>query len=152
MCVDERADQALDLMAEKIGAAWSTPIRMLGQNGVTRYILLHLTNHEQGRDLMKDCMWKVCGVAEGGFYAHKGNQQFLISTKPDLKLCEAWVLDQLASGPERWQALHERVRPEIWKQTHVTKAVQALRRNGAIIASDYEGRFSAKQNPLLALP
>ena len=53
---DTRANQAVDLLAEMLGSRWATHIRMLGDNRVTRYLLLHLTNHDDGRDLMKDCM------------------------------------------------------------------------------------------------
>lgn len=63
---DERADQSVDLLREKVGARWATFIRMLGDNNATRYLLLHLTNHDAGRDLMKDCMWSAS--PEGGFY------------------------------------------------------------------------------------
>ena len=49
---DERADQAVDLLREKIGARWATFVRMLGENRATHYFLLHLTNHDDGRDLI----------------------------------------------------------------------------------------------------
>jgi three-Cys-motif partner protein len=66
---DERANQAIDLIATKVSARWATSLRMLGDNETTRYLLLHLTNHDEGRVLMKDCMWSVC--PEGGYYARK---------------------------------------------------------------------------------
>src|SRR6058998_3410154 len=66
---DERAEQAARTLAEMVGARWPTHIRMLGDNGATRYLLLHLSKHEAGRDLMKHCVWAIC--PDGSFYARK---------------------------------------------------------------------------------
>ena len=63
---DKRADQAVDLLARKLSGRWATVVRMLGDNRATRYMLLHLTNHDEGRDLMKECAWKVC--PDGSFW------------------------------------------------------------------------------------
>jgi len=59
---------------------------MLGANNATRYMLLHLTNHDAGRDLMKDCMWKMSPV-EGmtARIADNARQEFLITPEPDLE-------------------------------------------------------------------
>ncbi len=146
---DERADQAIDLLAEKVSAKWATSLRMLGDNQKTRYLLLHLTNHDEGRVLMKDCMWKVC--PEGGFYARKGNQQLLIQPEPDLGPLREWVLAKIAAGPIRYQVLQREVLPEIWRVTQVNKMVSGLRRERVIEAGDYSGRFSPKANPLLMM-
>src|SRR5262249_33242321 len=75
---DERADQCADLFRQITGARWGTHLRML-DNGRVRYFLLHLTNHDAGRDRMKDSMWKAC--PDGGFYASKADnprQQTLV--------------------------------------------------------------------------
>lgn len=144
---DVRADQAIDLLAENVSAKWATSLRMLGDNQKTRYLLLHLTNHDEGRVLMKDCMWKVC--PEGGFYARKGNQQLLIQPAPDLRPLREWVLAKIEAGPIRYQDLHIEVLPEIWRPTQVNKMVSTLRKEGEIEGRDYSGKFSGKANPLL---
>lgn len=149
---DERADQAIDLLREKIGACWATYVRMLGENGATRYILLHLTNHDDGRDLMKDCIWKVC--PEGGFYVRKWDnpsQQYLITPEPDLAPLEAWVTGKLSQGPLHWQQLITDVRPEIWREPHLNKVGRDLRNQGRIAADQYEGKFLPSSNPRLVL-
>lgn len=151
--VDERADQAVRLLAEKIGARWHTYIRMLGDNGRTRYVLLHLTNHDEGRDLMKDCIWKV--APDGGFYARKSvdpGQLLLITREPDLTLLRAWVLARLRIKPRRWQELQDELRPELWREPQLNEVVRALRKEGAIQATAYTGLFAPKANPLLRLP
>lgn len=144
---DERAGQCVDLLAETISAKWATRLRMLGDNRKTRYMLLHLTNHDEGRKLMKDCMWAV--APDGGFYAGKSNQQVLIQPEPDFGPLREWVLAQIEREPVRWQALQRAVLAEDWRETHLNKMVGQLRRERFIEAQDYEGRFSAKANPLL---
>ncbi|RIK82916.1 MAG: hypothetical protein DCC68_05215 [Planctomycetota bacterium] len=149
---DVRADEAIDLLREKIGARWATYIRMLGDNGATRYILLHLTNHDDGRDLMKDCMWKVC--PDGGFYVRKWDdpsQQFLITPEPDLAPLEAWVIDKLSKGPRRWQELIADVRPEIWRVPHLNAVIRDMRKKGRIAADQFQGKVVPSRNPRLTL-
>lgn len=83
--VDQRIDQAVALLARKVGARWWTYIRMVSGGKATRYLLLHLTNHDKGRDLIKDCIWTVC--PDGGYYVRKSdnpNQPMLIQPEPDL--------------------------------------------------------------------
>jgi three-Cys-motif partner protein len=149
---DTRADRAVDLLAEKIGAKWATAIRMLGETDVTRYLLVHLSNHPEGRDLMKEAIWSVC--PDGGFYARKSenpDQQFLILPEPDLRPLRDLIMQELRAGPRRWKEFHELVRPTAWRDTHVNDVVRDLRRRGIILASGYRGRFVPKANPLLAL-
>ena len=149
---DERAEQAVRLLAEKIGAKWHTHIRMLGDNGATRYLLLHLTNHDDGRDLMKDCMWKV--APDGGYYARKSSdpgQQFLITPTPDLEPLRSWVKEKLKAQPSRWQDLVTQLRPELWREPHLNSVIRELRKAGTIEAHDFQPPFSQKANPLLTL-
>ena len=85
----------------KVGAKWHTYIRMLGDNKHTRYMLLHLTNHDDGRDLMKDAIWKV--APDGGYYARKSvdiAQQLLIEPEPDLAPLRDWVRHRLEGWSE----------------------------------------------------
>lgn len=149
---DERADLATNAFAEMVGAKWPTYIRMLGDNQATRYLLLHLSDHDQGRDLMKDCIWAVC--PDGGFYARKTTdltQQVLIEPEPDLTPLRGWLLEQLKAGPRRWSALEEALRPELWRMPQLNKVIRACRKEEIIEGSDYEGKFTRSSDPLLAL-
>jgi three-Cys-motif partner protein len=146
---DERADQAVNLLRAKIGARWATYVRMLGSNRATRYLLLHLTNHDDGRDLMKDCVWKIC--PEGGFYVRKSDdpsQQFLITPEPDLSPLRDWILEKLTRGPTPWQELIEVLRPEIWRSPHLSTVLRDLRRERKLIS---DGKFTPSSNPILRL-
>jgi three-Cys-motif partner protein len=151
--VDTRIGQAVDLLAKAFGAKWATYIRMVSGGSATRYLLLHLTNHDDGRDLMKDCVWKVC--PDGGYYAHQAHdprQPLLIQPEPDLKPLERWVLARLETQPRRWHELQEDILAELWRTTHLNEVIRGLRREGRIQAVAYFGQFSAKANPVLRLP
>ena len=150
---DRRADQVIDLFREIHGARWVTSIRMLGNNQATRYILAHFTNHEAGRDLMKDCMWSVC--PDGGYYARRSDnpdQTQLIEPEPNLEPLRLWLLGELEAQPRTWAQLNEKVRGELWRKTHLSKVIRDARNKGEILATKYGGRFSEKANPLFTLP
>lgn len=147
-----QADACMDLMRQKVGAKWATHIRMLGPNGATRYVLLHLTNHDAGRDLMKDCVWKVC--PDGGFFARANDnpdQQFLITPSPDLRPLREWVVQRLSAGPTRWRALLNDLRSEIWRERQLNDIIRELRQSGVVEGRNYEGRFVPKNDPELFL-
>jgi three-Cys-motif partner protein len=149
---NEQADACINLFRSNIGAKWSTHIKMLGKNSATRYMLMHLTNHDAGRDLMKDCIWKAC--PEGGYLARISDnpkQQFLIEPKPDLKPLQEWVLQHLLNGPVRWQDLIAMLRQEIWREPQLNQIIRGLRKAKAIDGRDYENRFVPSQNPELYL-
>ena len=149
---DGRADQAVNLLAEIIGATWATHIKMLGDTGLTRYLLLHLTNHDAGRDLMKDCVWAVC--PDGGFYVRKSadpRQQLLIQPNPDLTPLEEWVISKLEGGPRRWSSLEEMVRPEIWKPKHLNQVVRTLYEDGKLAPEKAVPKFIRRADPVLTL-
>lgn len=147
---DARAEHTIRGFREMTGALWATYIRMLGSNNATRYMLLHLTNHHAGRDLMKDCMWKVC--PDGGFRARKSDdprQEYLIKPEPDLAPLRRWVLERL---PIRWQKLEQELRATVWQAKHLNSIVRKLRRQNVIEARDFAGRFSRSANPELYIP
>lgn len=151
---DTRAEQCVTLIKQKTGALWATTIRMLGDNGATRYFLLHLTKNDAGRDLMKDAVWKAC--PDGGYYARKSDdpaQQMLIMPEPDLRPLREWTLARLRERPRRWKELHELIRPEMWLEKHLNDVVRALRKDKTIEDFDYRGekRFAPSNNPNLKL-
>lgn len=149
---DERAFQAAKLIRDMLGAKWATSIRMLGLNNVTRYVLLHLTNHDAGRDLMKDCMWKVC--PDGGFFAAKNvdpAQQLLISPQADLRPLVSWVLTNLRESPQHWSWLQQELRDTLWRAPQLNEVVRGLIAAGTIGAMGIEGRITRKADPVLKL-
>ena len=150
--MSQRAEQATDLLARVIGARWSTHVHMTSGGTTTRYLLLHLTNHDQGRDLMKECMWKV--APDGGFKVRRSDdprQSLLIEPQPDLTPLREWLLNKLHEGPRRWSELEAAIRGELWLSTHLKKLIRDLRGQTTIVADGYSGRFSFQANPRLRL-
>lgn len=146
---DDRANQTVSLFKEITGARWATYIRMLSDNQTTRYLLVHLTNHDAGRDLMKDCMWKVC--PDGGFYVRKSDdpaQQYLILPEPDLAPLRCWVINRLKKQPTYWQDLINDLRSEIWREPHLSQVLRELRKEKVL---DKDGKFVPSANPRLFL-
>jgi three-Cys-motif partner protein len=144
---DERAHRTVEGIKELTSARWATYIRMRGDNNATRYLLVHLTNHDAGRDLMKDCIWKVS--PDGGFYARKSDnprQEYLIKPEPDLSPLRDWVLARL---PRRWQSLEEDLRETMWRAPHLNGVVRDLRKAGKIDGRGYTGKFLPSTNPEL---
>lgn len=133
---------------------WATRIFMLGKNGVTRYMLMHLTNHEDGRDLMKDSTWKAC--PEGGEFlvriSDDPHQKLIVTLDPDLSPLRQWVLDQLKKRPRRWQDLIDEIREEIWRKEHLNEVIRNLRNKEKLIdGRKYQGRCVPSSNPELYL-
>lgn len=149
---EARVEKAASLFKSLTNAKWGTFIRMLGKNGVTRYFLLHLSNHDAGRDLMKDCIWSAC--PEGGFHANRlgdGGQGYLIAPEPDLTPLRIWIIERLTAAPTRWLDLLDQIRPELWRGPQLNKLISKLRKEKIIEATDYIGKFTKKANPLLSV-
>lgn len=151
---ETRCEQAVSLVQSTVASRWATSVRMLGSNSMTEYVLLHLSNHDAGRDLMKTVMWKVCPSCDGTFVARKADdpaQGILLTPDPDLRPLRDWVLATLNKRPTRWRTLQEMLRDQSWLDKHLNEVVRALRREDSIIPSAYQGRFTPSSNPLLAL-
>lgn len=150
--IDERANQAIEALQNQFKAKWTTSIRMLGDNRETRYALVHYSNHPAGRDLMKDCLWRIC--PDGDFYVRKNEdyrQQLLLSPEPNLDELEQLVLESLGERPCKWSDLTARIRPLIWRSTHLNAVIRKLRGEGRIVGSHHQGKFAQSNDPLLSL-
>ena len=150
--MSDRADAAVDLLAGTVGARWWTRVHMTSGGDATRYLLLHLTNHDQGRDLMKNCVWKV--APDGGFSVRRSTdsrQSLLVEPIPDLTPLREWLLSRLRNRSYRWRELEAAIRKELWLSTHLKNLVRDLRKQGIILADSYSGRFSFDANPRLRL-
>lgn len=149
--VEVRAQQCSALFQKMAKADWVTTVTMLGDNRKTRYFLLHLTRNDNGRDLMKECVWKAC--PEDGYYARKSDhpdQNFLIKPEPDMAPLREWVLAKLAAGPQPWQTLIDLVRSEIWRETQLNDVIRALK-DEERIEPEAGVKFFPSSNPKLSL-
>jgi hypothetical protein len=112
----------------------------------------HLTKHPEGRDLMKECMWKAC--PQGGSYASKAenpSQVILLKPEPDLRPLHDWVVERLSAGPKRWQTLTTEVREELWLKKHLNEVIRSMRKADEIMADAFTGKFAPANNPRLCL-
>ena len=71
--MDERIDQAIEVMRRRFGARWATPVvRMVTGGAATRYVLVHFTKKDDGRDLMKNCRWSI--FPDGDFRVRRNEE------------------------------------------------------------------------------
>ncbi len=147
---NERMDQAVRLFSNRIGARWHTYIRMTSGGDAVRYLLLHLTNHDQGRELMKECIWKV--APDGGFEVRQRDdhrQPLLIKPEPDLTPLREWLLERLRQRPHTKSELDDELRLELWLPTHLRTIVRRLREGHEVEVDGSSGMISLPRNPRL---
>ncbi len=129
----ERADQAAKLLADRVAAKWWTHVRMVSGGDAVRFFLLHLTNHDDGRDLMKDCVWKACpGGNMSVRRSENPNQFFLVEPEPDLRGLGEWVSQRLRGGPLTRDALNQELRSTVWLPRHLREVETELIKHGEI--------------------
>ena len=145
-------NEAARTISDRVGARWWTHVRMRSGGTAFRYFLIHFTNHDKGRDLMKECVWKI--APQDGFTVVRSadpKRPYLIRPTPDLNPLKEWVRDSLGCGPRRWQQLTEEIRPTVWLSKHLNQTIRAMHREGELEGSEHTGRFAATNNPLLHL-
>jgi three-Cys-motif partner protein len=153
--MDERIEQGIELWRRQFGARWATPVvRMVSGGSATRYVLVHFTKSDDGRDLMKNCRWSI--FPDGQFRVRKNEtlgQATLFEPEANLAPVRRWVLAKLKEGPIHWQDLLTAVRAEDWLEKHVNETVQELRAEKIIDHSPIPAgrRFGAAANPQLWL-
>jgi three-Cys-motif partner protein len=153
--MDERIEQAIEVLRRRLGAQWATPVvRMVTGGTATRYVLVHFTKSDDGRDLMKNCRWSI--FPDGEFRVRKKDdpgQGTLFEPEANLAPVRAWVLGKLQQGPIRWKDLLTAVRAEDWLEKHVNETVRVLKAENKITHSPIPAgrKFSAAANPVLQL-
>ena len=148
---DERIHRTVELFSNLVRAKWSTYVRMKSGGNAVRYLLLHLTNHDKGRDLMKECIWKV--APDGGFEVrqrHDPKQLLLITPTPDLEPLKEWLFERLTEEPRTRKELEEALRLTLWLPTHLKRLIRQLRASREI-EIDGSGSISLQSAPRLPL-
>jgi three-Cys-motif partner protein len=148
----ERAHQAAALLQRVVGAKWCTEFYMKHGPRAIRYILVHFSNHEQGRKVMKDSMWAV--APQNGYFMRKGSGEFdslPLFEGPPSGVVESWVTQRLRKSPERWQVLLDETLGEFWREPHLNDVIRAMRAAKKLTATDFAGKCTPSNNPLLTL-
>lgn len=149
---DQRCNEAIQLFQEQLGARYVTWTKMLGKNGTVTYVLLHATNHERGRELMKEAIWSV--LPEGTFAARAGDdphQEFLIRPEPDLTPLKEWLYLKYPGHDVKYTEIKNELIRTIFLPKHLNQVIRTLRDKGEIEVSGYVGRFSFERNPTISL-
>lgn len=151
---DLRASQFVDLFGRQLHAKHVTWLAMRDNHNVLKYFLIHATNHDLGRDKMKEAMWRA--VPDGSFTAYQNTnpaQLVLMTIEPDLRPLRDRLLASFGGRTVRMRRLDQWLLGELYLAKHLHTVIEQWRRDGVITASDYgetEGRrFSFRSNPLL---
>ena len=145
--MSRRSDQAASLLAKRVDAKWWTHIRMVTGGRAVRCFLLHLTNHDRGRERMKESVWKVDPAGTASVRRSDHPEQFYLLGSADEET-RRWVLGRLDSGPKAHETLKEDLRATLWLPRHLSQAVRDLVDSGRVVRRD--GLLS--RNPQLLIP
>jgi three-Cys-motif partner protein len=148
-----RADAIISFYSDQLKANFVTHMNMRGGNNALKYVLFHATNHERGRELMKEAMWRV--TPDGSFTAYERNrpdQLVLIQPEPDLSLLEDKIWEEFMGKSVRMEELYDWLLEELYLKSHLHTIIRRYRNNGVIRATDYGTRFAFRNNPLITFP
>ena len=146
---EDRANAVAELFKKQIGAKWGTKINMLSDNGSIRYFLLHLTDHDEGRALIKNVFWKCCPDGDWKIIKSESpGQMMLFGAKQNYSEIENWLLKELESGPVKWEELVRRVLTQIWRSKDLWTVIKSLKKTDKI---SIIGKAYQKYNPTISL-
>jgi three-Cys-motif partner protein len=148
---DERCEAAIRLLGRQIGGEFLTRVKMLGEHGEIKYVLIHTTGHPKGRELMLQAMWKICPT--GGFRVRVNDnphQEFLIEPTPDLAPLRDWLWDRYSGRTVSVEDIYADLQaPEtgtFFLKPHLHEVLKELHTAGEITGPD---RLVFSKNPVL---
>lgn len=145
---DARAQATIGLFSSQLAARHVTHMLMMGDNNVLKYVLIHATNHDRGRQLMKEAVWSV--TPDGAFAAHEArspDQLVLIVPDPDLRPLRRAMVREFAGSTRHMQQLYTWLLPQMYLPKHLHQVLRQLRDEGTVEFSGYAGRFAFNKNP-----
>ncbi|MEX2161017.1 MAG: three-Cys-motif partner protein TcmP [Anaerolineales bacterium] len=148
---DRRAEAAINLYSGQLKAKYLTQMNMYAENGTLKYVLVHASNHELGREKIKEAIWKV--TPDGSFSAFERDnpqQIVLIQANADLSKLEDRLWDQFAGKSIDMKALYSWLSGELYLKKHLHELLRQYRKEGKIKASGYTGKFVFNQNPTIS--
>lgn len=149
----KRSEEAIKLFGNQLLAEYVTHMYMRSGNGVLKYALIHATNHDSGRELMKDTIWRV--VPDGTFSANEKrspDQPVLLVPEPDLKPFEQKIIKNFSGRSIDTNHLYDWLLDETYIKKHLHKILRKLRNSGIITSTGYDGRFAFSKNPTFHFP
>jgi len=146
----ERCEAAIQLFQKGLDARFVTSVKLLGENQAIKYVLLHATNHQRGRELMKEAIWSV--APEGGFVVRQSDnpqQEFLIEPTPNLALLFDWLWRKYRGHRVKYNEIENELLETVFLPKHLHQAIRTLRDSAQVECSGFRGRFSFAQNPIV---
>ena len=147
---DRRAQETIALFSRQLATKYVTHLNMFGENNSLKYVLIHATNHERGKELMKHVIWTV--APDGTFSAHERddpNQLVLIVPKPDLRKFQENLRTTFAGKKIQMSTLYKWLLPQVYLPQHLHQVLRGLRDDGFVQFNNYEGRFAFKKDPIV---
>ncbi len=148
-----RSDMTIRFYAEQLNAKYVTPMYMRGKNNALKYVLIHATNNQKGRELMKDSIWRI--TPDGSFTAFERNrpeQLILIQLEPNLSPLENNLWVNFAGREVYMEELYAWLVGELYCKSHLHQLLRSLRNKKVIEAREYQGRFAFNKNPQIIFP
>ena len=138
---DERCEAAIRLLGRQIGGKYLTRVKMLGEHGEIKYVLIHTTGHPKGRELMLQAMWKICPT--GGFRVRVNDnpdQEMLIQPTPDLEPLKDWLRKRYSgktvSVDEIYSDLQSPEGGTSYLRPHLHEVLKEFHRTGELTGPD----------------
>ena len=147
-----RVKQTIRLYAEQLSAQYVTTMKKKKKNNAVKYVLIHATNHQKGRELMKGTLWAV--TPDGTFTAHElhtPEQLVLLAPEPDLRLLKNNLSREFAGQTIRMEQLYEWLLDTLYLRKHLHQILREMRKEGMALFSDYDGSFAFKKNPCVEI-
>lgn len=149
----ERADATIALFADQLQAAHVSYLHMRGANTALKYVLFHASNHQRGRELMKEALWSL--TPDGSFTAFERDnpgQGILIEPEPDLRPLESRLWDDFVGQQVRVNQVYKWLIGGPYLKKHLHKLLRDYRARDIVRFSDYGDRFAFGHNPLISFP
>lgn len=145
-----RKNAILSLFSNQLNAKYVTYMQMLSVSNVTKYILIHATNHPSGRNLMKEAIWSVS--PEGSYAASERDnpgQLVLLNAEPDLAPLKANIIAEFSGKSVYMNNMYEWLDKEMYLRKHLHEVLRDCRDQGVAVFSEYGDRFAFSKNPLV---
>lgn len=145
-----REKAILKIFSDQLEAKHVTYMHMLSSSNTIKYVLIHATNHQSGRDLMKQVIWSVS--PEGSYAASERdnpNQLVLLNADPDLTVLKNKIIEQFKGKSLCMNDIRQWLRGEMYLEKHLHTVLRECGKQGILSFHDYEGRFAFNKNPLV---
>lgn len=148
-----RSEETIAMFSAQLRAKYVTHLQMRASNHALKYVLIHATNHREGRKLMKQALWTV--TPDGSFSASERDdprQPVLIVGKPNLKPLKSALWQEFGGRKASIEALEDWLVDQLYLPKHLHQVIREYRNRDIIEATGYEGGFAFNKSPSFLFP